>query len=300
MKIFAMMIYASGVGHINKPGQKIYSFFDDYANTFVIFGVFFFVYFARGLFTVYMERQIDSFKKYVSEEITNKIANKRNLAQLIIKIGSIAIMLFSGSFLITAKKQGDLNWYYYFGNGRLVFFCFLIMYCWVLTANLFITIIYHNYCLTEYLKQPLNSIDYYNADKCFGTKKIIRSLAASLGFGIYFLMHIAVLALSDYRALTIFHLELGFYKNWKAILLFVIAVAALYFTSVICAYFRLKFRLTECAEKKIQELQPFSKERIFLEKTKVSLLNFRNLFTFVSSFAIPAISAVVTILQSVK
>lgn len=300
MAVFAIMIDISGVAHIQKDGLKIYSFLDDYANTYVVFGVFFFVYFARGLFIPYMEKTVDGFKPYINKTVFETIIKKRKMFISIITLLSLLFISFAAMFIGAAGNQQENNWYYYFGNQRILFYYFLIAYCWILCSSLFMHIIYYCYCLSEFLNKPLTNINYYNYDKCCGFRNTINLLAACMGFGVYFLIHVALMTYSDFRAHNIYNIDFLLYKYRYCILIITILLASFYFTAIFSAYNKLKLRLKESVCKKVSKVKPFSQESDFLSKIKITFFSIKNTLTFFSTFAIPAITAIITILQGKK
>lgn len=293
--VFAIMIVTSGVWEISREGLKIYSFSDDLSNTYVVTGVFIFVYFARGFFTEYLEGKIKKLRSNFNIDICCKCNKIDSLVKVSITIISFVLIFAAVLFMVAATNKGELNWYYYFGNFNLIFYYFLIAYCWILSANLFMLILYYNYCLIKYTKHALAKVDFFNKDKCCGFKSVFKCLAASLGFGIYFALYIGVIGYSDYRAHKYFCLDFFFYEGWEYILIIFIILAALYFTAILYAYFRFKLKVNEAIENKMKNYSLGTKERTFLEKINISLFNPSNIFAFVSSFIIPSISAVVTL-----
>lgn len=294
MSLFIYMLIVSGFGHVE--GINGYGFLDDYANKYVVFGAFGFAYFASGLFIPHMRQQIENLLKNVSYEVREKIGYHKEKVEYGIEVASVVIMGLSALFISVAYSQGEKNWYSCLPKLGFAFYVLLVVWCWRMTTKLFLLIIYYNYCLIECFKYPLENIDYYNRDKCLGYKKLMQTIAMCLGFGIYFLVLVGIISLSDYRAYTEFHQELGFYK-YRGVLIFLIpTMATVYCVSIVLAYRSLKNQLNARLEEKIEGLKLFTNERLFLEKCKITIFKFSNLMTFVSTIVVPIVSAIVAVI----
>lgn len=279
-------------------GENIYSFSDDYSNTYVATFVLIFIYFSHGFFTEYFERKIQVVKQYFNINTSHRLFKKNAFTKNAIFVLSVFVSLFALVFLSIAASKGELNWYSYLSDFNFVFYCLLVLCCWLLSANFFMLIIYYNICLIEYTKLPLITLDFFNKDKYCGFRKIFKCIAASLGFGIFFSIYVGIIGYSDYRAYMNFGLKFGCYENWEIVLLAFSLLAIFYFTVILHSGIRLKARINEAVDNEITKYALGTPERTFLEKVDISFLNFGNVVTFLSTFVLPFITAIVTVFSS--
>ena len=163
------------------PPKYGYGFLDDYSNRYVAFGVFIFVYFARGLFTEYSEQKIDLYGRFIDQNKKENIQRKRNVAKIHMSLISIAVSLVGIIFIYVANSNGEKNWYSLIGTAGLIYYSVLITCEWKLSIDLFVSIIIDSFTLMGYSKYDINNIDLFNNDRCCGFRRTLNVLSASLG-----------------------------------------------------------------------------------------------------------------------
>ena len=90
-----------------------YGFLDDYANCYMLMYIFFFMYFAHGLYLPWLDKTVDEFgKKYASKKYID-YKNKKAIRTIksVILVVSLVLSILAFQFIGTALDYGNLNWY---------------------------------------------------------------------------------------------------------------------------------------------------------------------------------------------
>lgn len=232
-----------------------YSFLSDYTNCFMLGYIFFFMYFVHGLFLPYFHRQVKSLGFKVNPSVHTKYSININFAYCTVSICSVLISAFAIPFIYTACKTGDVNWYSKLNNVELVYYSFLIVLAWIMTARLFASILIDAVAVYKYLQHGLMHLDYYNIDKKCGLKGLYTSLSASMGFGCYFLIAVAVIIYSDYNAYDQYGLDLLAHEYCWIIIIITMILSVIYFSIVIITYISLNKIMKASIQKKTMEVK---------------------------------------------
>ena len=229
----------------HKEGEKFYSFFQDYTNCFMICYVFFFMYFINGLVVYHFNKKtdllLDKMKAFSSAEKEKKAQYKKTVKLVSAIFSAIYLLFIVGSpfFIVLANKAGKAGeiqyWYSKIGISGLIYYGVIIGIAWVLTARLFVSILINAIVIYKVSRnQRLHFND--NENRKDFLKPLLNHLAASLGFGVYFLIAVAMILYSDIRAHDMYKMDFGVYSGRWYVIAITLLLSAFYFSTVILSY----------------------------------------------------------------
>lgn len=221
---FILMLHKRGAFGSNIE----YNFFEDYANSYHLFGTFIFNYFMRGSFINYYKNKLNA--------VTNNCTNNKRSVFAIIYITSFVIAHISLFFSGSAKDYGERVWVNHLNNFELVFYKLTVLYIWATTIQLFLIIIYYTYLLYNEAKSERLIINVGHIDGRCGLKGVFSAISSSVGYGIVLLLMIAIQIISDQRAKSHFGMEFEMNKYLYIIAMIAILISGVYFGIMIITY----------------------------------------------------------------
>lgn len=276
-----------------------YSFLADYTNCFMLCYIFFFMFFVHGLFLPYFHKQVDLLGSKSKPFVYKKYNINIKFAYRTVSICSILLSAFAIPFIYAANQTGDINWYSKLNNIELLYYSFLIVMAWVMSAQLFASILIDSIAIYKYLQQGIDNLDYYNLDKKCGLKGVYHSLSASMGFGFYFLIAVVVIICSDFNAHENYGLDLLAYKYWWLIAAITIILSVIYFTTIIITYISLNKIMKTAIKNKVTETKMCDKKSQYLRDISSLTVTPNDVFVFFLSVFFPGIAAIIQIFISI-
>lgn len=235
--ILGAIILGSGA---HKEADQFYSFFQDYTNCFMVCYIFFFMYFVNGIVVYHFNKRTDSLLQKMKEGQKKK-QYIRNIKRTSTIFSVVFLVLAVGApfFIVlanNASKQSSIQyWYDKIGKIGLVYYGFIIAISWTLSIRLFVSIIINSIFIYKVSRGQKLRFNEKENRKDF-LKPLTNHLAASLGFGIYFLIAIAMILYSDIRAHNIYGMDFGVYAGRWYVIGATILLSAFYFSTVIISY----------------------------------------------------------------
>ena len=141
-------------------------------------------------------------------------------------------------------------------------------------------------------------LNIYCYDKKCGLKNVYDAIMTAMGFGVYFLIAVAMIIYSDFRAHTDFHLDMAGYKNAWVIVSFAIILTVVYYAIIIITYCSLKYKIKEEMDKHTSEQISDNKNDI-LSNLSLSVLNFHDICIFLLTVLFPGLAALIQIMPSI-
>ena len=207
-----------------------YSFQDDYANCYMLIYVFVFTYFVSGLFIRSFNARTDHYICELLSESTNSHKTVRKAFALL-----CFTFVFGILFFIPNRTAGITYWSDEIGWKSYVFYLALVCMSWYMTARLFILILINTIAL--YIASEKASSNSSPATSSLSlSHKLLKSLSASLGFGVFFLIAVGIILYSDFRAFRNFGMYLVTYKYSCIIICITIVISVFYYSTVILCY----------------------------------------------------------------
>lgn len=276
-----------------------YGFQQDYTNKFMLFFIFFFVYFLSGVFTICMENKIDDIGRLIPQNKYNEYIKYNKLAKKYFSIIAAAIALIGVIFISGANNE--LTWYRRLNGLELGYYSFLIVYVWYMSACLFLSIIIDSVTLIKYLQFPASAFDFFHIDKHCGLKRTFNIIIANMGFGLYYLIMVAIIIFSDYKAnQSIPELKLLAYE-WRYQIIFItVFISVVYYTIVLLTYISLRELLIRVIISEAKKYTIFSEEGKFLRSINISILSVNNISVFLLSVLFPGIAAFIQIFSAIR
>ena len=276
-----------------------YSFLVDYTNCFMLCYIFFFMYFVHGLFLPYFHRQVDMLGEKVKPCIYKKYSTNIRFAYHTVSVSSVLLSVFAIPFIYTASQTGNANWYSKLNNTELLYYSFLIVMAWVMSARLFVSILIDAIAIYKYLQHSINNLDYYSIDKKCGLKGLYNSLSASMGFGFYFLIAVVVIICSDFNAHKNYGLDMLAYKYWWLIVAITVILSVIYFTVIIISYISLNKIIKKAIKVKVAQVKICNKKSEFLRDISSSSVTLNDVCIFFLSVFFPGVAAIIQIFISI-
>lgn len=262
--IYCFGAYKTPTNYDNE--QRFYSFFQDYSNCFMTCYVFFFMYYVNGFFVYYFNKKTDRFIGQIADETTENKARK-TLANVSTTISIICfVFLVLGVIFVICTRLFSNQQQYWYSRIPPIFFslyAFIVSLEWFLSFRLFVFILTN--AITIY-KVLTTKTSYASKEIQFKVHQpLLRCLAASLGFGIYFLIAIGMVYYSDYRANKYFKLKLLVYRIRWPLLIFIVLLSVFYFATIIlCYYYVTKHIELQQSSGQIQDKQKRSHSTSFI------------------------------------
>ncbi|MCH5183001.1 MAG: hypothetical protein J1E00_02400 [Oscillospiraceae bacterium] len=291
---FGLILYSAGALNM----ETGYGFLDDYTNCYMLAYIFFFMYFVHGMFLPWLDSKVDAFGKSFSPANHDYYRKRIDGCRLALILVAIGISLFCTPFIKVASETGDQNWYFRLNRIELLYYTFLIICTWIMSAKLFIDIGIQMISLYKYLKKFTGDIDLYNSDKKCGLKSLYNAIAASMGFGVYFILAIGMILYSDYRAFTHFGLLMDAYKYRSAIIAITILLSVIYYAIIIVTYILLNTKTRNQIENKLKELgnDLNNGQVMYLRNISLSVINPNDICIFLLTVLFPGVAALIQIL----
>lgn len=280
--------------------ENTYGFLEDCTNCYMLCYIFFFVYFLNGFFLPYFHKQVEMFGSKVKYRIRQKYSLNISIAYWIVLMCSVLISACSIAFIYTANQTGDKNWYSKLNNIELSYYSFLIVMAWIMSVRLFAHVLINTVSIYKYLQHDIEKLDYYNEDKKCGLKGIYNSLAASVGFGFYFLIAVAVIVYSDFNAKAKHGIDLLAYKCGVEIIVFAVIFAAVYFAIIGITYINLNRTLKMKIENKIKNTNLCRAKVNYLNKIAGTSISLNEICTFVFTVLFPGAFAIIQVALTMK
>lgn len=241
LAVFIFILLNNGV-LINKQDQsnvKYFGIFDDLTNSFVLIYQMFFIYFASAKFLSYIGKKMREFEARRIDDNFN-FQKSIKILRVVTLIVSIFVGFVAGAFFIvnayhaSESKNMIVYWYSCIGAG-IWYYGLLICYVLSMSIHFFLSIIVYMFIICSYRKRIKT-----NDDKTIDILKILKSLKSSctlcVFFGIYSLISVATVFLSDYRASKNYEVEFALAGYSGGIILIIsLFLAALYFGSIYIA-----------------------------------------------------------------
>ena len=275
----------------SQPG--FYSFSDDYSDCYMLLYVFVFMFFVSGAI---LKRFNDSTDSYISNHLRVSSFSPRivrgwfSLLSIFFVLGAQFFVLFPQNHndFITTDNSVSF-WYNKLNNVPKAYYFLLVSMSWYMAARLFLHVLINSIAL--YLASEKSSAkvlnDEHHKDASVELSRIKNYLAASLGFGLYFLIAIGIILYSDYTVANS-SLELIFagYEYFWHIIFITLILSVFYFGTIILSYNSVS---------KHSESQSFDND--YFQK-KLPRLN--AISSFLLSIVFPIITAIIQFLTQFK
>lgn len=272
-----------------------YGFLSDYSNCYMLGYIFIFIYFVNGLFRPFFYKQVDKIENSVKKYYQPKF--KRVTIKYICFGASILFFIFSVFFISRGVDYGVLNWYSRLKQSELVFYSFLIAITWIISAQLFLSIIIENIYIYLYINKMSEKVDINNPDGKCGFKTLFSSLFASMGFGFYFLIAVAVIIFSDYNAHKTFNLNFLCYDLAWLIISVALILAVIYYSIILLTFLLLRNKIKKgiyCDHQNRLDNNACKKS-----KNITRFISINDIFVFLLSVLFPGIAAIIQIYISI-
>ena len=246
---YLMILITSGVLPLTEPpvplkeGMLYYSFFYDLTNSFVLPYLLFFIYFVSGKFISYLKDRIRAFEeRYVTRGA--KPLKRSFISSLIILFVALIAGAFSSTLFIdnAAAQVGAhagvmVYWYAFIGDFEMLYYRFLIFYVFSKSVHFFLSCLLDMFILCSYKKRFTCNVSKFSHSVVASAEELFKDLRScflfEFFFGVYYLIAVATVFYSDYRAYTLFKVDfaLAGASAWYVLILTII-LGTVYFGGV--------------------------------------------------------------------
>lgn len=194
-------------------------------------------------------------------------------------------------FIYIANLNGTSNWYARLMPYYLPYYCVLIALSWYMSINVLLRTLLVSVKFYKILDFDL-FLSVYDNDGCCGLKKFFNTLSVNIGIAFYFVMCIAIIIMSDFRAIN-YGIENAFYK-YPIVIVLIVFILMFYLGMVLLSFLKAKNKVNDLVNTELTKYKYPDNKIDELMKIKYSMYSSKNIIFPVLTNAIPIVIAIIS------